>query len=67
MKRIKKLTKWGLSTVSVGMEKKQMPEPTKENIDKLVDKVAELTEMVNTLAERQGLIDPKSEQKDAWS
>ena len=54
MKELEKIEKWDLHdvTTKVGIlrEEKWYPEPTKENIKILVDKVNALTEAVNKLA-----------------
>lgn len=63
MKKIDELTKWDMETTHEpdGYNMREVPKPTQDNMEKLVNKVAELTEMVNTLAKRQGLIDEEPE------
>ena len=59
MKRIDELTTWDMETTHEpdGYNMREVPKPTQRNMEKLVKKVAELTKMVNVLAERQGLIE----------
>lgn len=68
MKRIDELTKWEMETTHEpdGYDMRKVPKPTQRNIEKLMDKVVELTKMVNMLAERQGLIEEEPEEKSKF-